>query len=216
MRITSISAGAGPRLHNSDGRQRFQRKRRKDILDGNTEALISAVESRCIRAIERARGGAGWFGFQQALYGILGTLFWRKTLRAAKKPQLIFWNKIATGSGWNLGHSLLRKTLRAAKKPQLIFRNKIATGSGWNLGHSLLRKTLRAVKEPQLSFWNKIATGSGWNLGHSLLAENFACGEKTAFDFVEQNFHRLSMESWTLCFGGKLKTLRAAKRNNRS
>jgi len=29
-----------------------------------TEALISAVERRCIRAIERARGGAGWFGFQ--------------------------------------------------------------------------------------------------------------------------------------------------------
>jgi len=29
-----------------------------------TGALISAVESRCIRAIERARGGAGRFGFQ--------------------------------------------------------------------------------------------------------------------------------------------------------
>jgi hypothetical protein len=29
-----------------------------------TEALISAVERRCIRAIERARGGAGRFGFQ--------------------------------------------------------------------------------------------------------------------------------------------------------
>jgi len=70
---------------------------------------------------------------------------------------------------------------------------------------------LRAAKKPQLIFWNEIATGSGWNLGHSLLAENFACGEKTAFDFLEQNFHRLSMESWTLCFGGKLKTLRATK-----
>jgi hypothetical protein len=28
-----------------------------------TEALISAVERRCIPAIERARGGAGRFGF---------------------------------------------------------------------------------------------------------------------------------------------------------
>jgi hypothetical protein len=79
MRTTSISAGARPLLHNTDGRQRFQRKSRKDIVDGNTEPLISAVESRCIRAIERALGGAGWFGFQQALRGILGTLFWRKT-----------------------------------------------------------------------------------------------------------------------------------------
>ncbi len=79
MRTTSISASARPRLHNTDGRQRFQRKSRKDILDGNTEALIPAVESRCIRAIERALGGAGWFGFQQVPRGILGTLFWRKT-----------------------------------------------------------------------------------------------------------------------------------------
>jgi len=79
MRTTSVSAGARPRLHNSDGRQRFQRKSRKDILDGNTGALISAVESKCIRAIERALGGADWFGFQQALRGSLGTLFWRKT-----------------------------------------------------------------------------------------------------------------------------------------
>ncbi len=39
MRTTSISAGAKPRLHNSDGRQRFEQKRRKDIPDGNTEAL---------------------------------------------------------------------------------------------------------------------------------------------------------------------------------
>jgi len=84
MRTTSISASAGPQLHNSDARQRFQWKRRKDILDGNKEALTSVVKSRCIRAIERARGGAGWFGFQQALPGILGTLFWRKTLRVAK------------------------------------------------------------------------------------------------------------------------------------
>jgi len=67
MRTPSVSVGARPRLHNSDGRQRFQRKSRKVILDGNTGALISAVESRCIRAIERALGGAGWFGFQQAL-----------------------------------------------------------------------------------------------------------------------------------------------------
>jgi hypothetical protein len=148
MRITSISAGAGPRLHNSDGRQRFQRKRRKDILDGNTEALISAVESRCIRAIERARGGAGWFGFQQALHGILGTLFWRKTLRAAKKPQLIFWNKISTGSV------------------------------------------------------------ESWALSS---AENVACGERTAVEFLEQNCHRLWMESWALSSGGK----RCVRRKNR-
>ncbi len=114
MRTTSVSAGARSRLHNSDGRQRFQRKRRKDILDGNTEALISAVESRCIRAIERARGGAGWFGFP-------------------------------------------------------------------------------------------------WNLGHSVLAENFACGEKAAVDFLEQNFHRLSMESWALCFGGKSRVRRKSR-----
>jgi hypothetical protein len=97
MRTTSVSAGARPRLHNSDGRQRHQRKRRReDILDGNKEALFSAVESTCIRVIERARGAAGRFGFQQALHGILGTLFWRKTLRAAKKP-MIFWNKLSPG-----------------------------------------------------------------------------------------------------------------------
>jgi hypothetical protein len=45
-------------------------------------------------------------------------------------------------------------------------------------------KLLRAAKKPQLSFWN--------------------------------NFHRLSMESWALCFGGKLKTLLCVWRNNRS
>jgi len=126
---SDVSAGARPGIHNRDGRQRFQRKRRKDILDGNIETLISAVESRCIRAIERALGGAGWFGFQQALHGILGTVFWRKTLRAVFFP---------------------------------------------------------------------------WNLGYCLLAENFACGEKTAVDFLEQNFHRLSMESWALSSSGKL------------
>jgi hypothetical protein len=114
----------------------------------NTEALISAVESRCICAIERAPGGAGWFGFQQALHGILGTLFWGKgkTLRATKIPQLIFWNRISGGSMWNLGHSFLAENFACGEK-----------------------------KKPQLSFWN--------------------------------NFHRLSMESWALCFGGKLKTL---------
>jgi hypothetical protein len=105
MRTTSVSAGARPRLHNSDGRQRHQRKRRReDILDGNKEALFSAVESTCIRVIERARGAAGRFGFQQALHGILGTLFWRKTLRAAKKP-MIFWNKLSpvvTMESWAL------------------------------------------------------------------------------------------------------------------
>jgi hypothetical protein len=80
---------------------------REDILDSNTEALISAVESRRIRAIERARGGDGWFGFQQALRGILGTLLWLKSLRATKRPELMFWNKISTGSPWNLGHFVL-------------------------------------------------------------------------------------------------------------
>ncbi len=46
MRTTSVSAGARPRLHNSDGRPRHQRKRRReDILDDNKETLISAVES---------------------------------------------------------------------------------------------------------------------------------------------------------------------------
>jgi hypothetical protein len=143
MRTTLVSTGARPRLHNSDGRQRHQRKRRReDILDGNKEALISAVESRCIRAIERARGGAGWFEIQQALQGILGTLFWRKRLRATKRPELIF--------------------------------------------------------------WNKFSTGSPGNLGHSVLAEKVACDEKTGVDFLEQIFHRLSRESWALCFGGKL------------
>jgi len=94
MRTTSVSASGWPRLHNSDGRQRDQPKRRReDILDGNKEELISAVESKCIRAIERARDGAGWFGFQQALHGILGTLFWWKSLHATKRPKLIFWNK---------------------------------------------------------------------------------------------------------------------------
>jgi len=39
MRTTSITASARPQLHNSDARQGFQRKRRKDILDGNKEAL---------------------------------------------------------------------------------------------------------------------------------------------------------------------------------
>ncbi len=117
MRTTSVSAGARPRLHNSDGRQRHQRKRRReDILDGNKEALISAVESRCIRAIERARGGAVWFGFQQALHGILGTLFWRKSLRATKRPELIFWNKISTGSPWNLGHSVSAENFACGEK----------------------------------------------------------------------------------------------------
>jgi hypothetical protein len=141
MRTTSISAGAKPRLHNSDGRQRFEQKRRKDIPDGNTEALISAVESRCICAIERALGGAGWFGFQQALHGILGTLFWGKTLRATKIPQLIFWNRIFSEAPCGiLGTLFWRKTLRSTTK-----------------------------KKPQLSFWN--------------------------------NFHKLSMESWALCFG---------------
>ncbi len=51
---------------------------REDILDGNKEALISAVESRCMSAIERARGGAGGFGFQQALHGIWGTVLAEK------------------------------------------------------------------------------------------------------------------------------------------
>jgi len=40
-----------------------------------------------------------------------------------------------------------------------------------------------------------------WNLGHSLLTGNFACNAKTAFDFLEQNLRKLSMESWALRFG---------------
>jgi hypothetical protein len=71
----------------------LNRREEKIFRMANTEALISAVESRCICAIERAPGGAGWFGFQQALHGILGTLFWGTTLRATKIPQLIFWNR---------------------------------------------------------------------------------------------------------------------------
>jgi len=71
----------------------LNRREEKIFRMANTEALISAVESRCICAIERAPGGAGWFGFQQALHGILGTLFWGKTLRATKIPQLIFWRR---------------------------------------------------------------------------------------------------------------------------
>ncbi len=65
-------------------------------------------------------------------------------------------------------------------------------------------KTLGAVKKSQLTFWNKIFPGSPWNLGHSLLPKNFACGEKTTVDFLDQNFHRLFMESWALSFGWKL------------
>ncbi len=111
---------------------------REDILDGNTEALISAVESRRIRAIERARGGAGWFGFQQAVRGISGTLFWRKSLRATKRAELMFWNKISTGSPWNLGHSVLAEKFAWDEKTGVDFLNKISTGSPWNLGHSVL------------------------------------------------------------------------------
>jgi hypothetical protein len=79
------------------------------------------VQSRCIRAIERARGGAGWFGFQQALHGILGTFFWRKTLRQAKKQQLIFWNKISTGSRWKLGHPRLAENFACDEKTAFDF-----------------------------------------------------------------------------------------------
>jgi hypothetical protein len=50
------------------------------------------------------------------------------------------------------------------------------------------RKSLRATKRPELIFWNKISTGSAWNLGHSILAEDLTCGEKTADEFLEQNF----------------------------
>jgi hypothetical protein len=54
-------------LQSSDGKQSNGREGEKDhkiFWMAKTEALISAVESRCIRAIERARGGAGRFGFQ--------------------------------------------------------------------------------------------------------------------------------------------------------
>jgi hypothetical protein len=60
------------------------------------------------------------------------------------------------------------------------------------------------MKKPQLIFWNKISAGSPWNLEHFLLAENFGCGEKVAVDFLEQNFPRLSMESWALSSAEKL------------
>ncbi len=172
-------------------------------MDGNREALISAVESRCIRAIECACGAAVWldfnmlsmeswalssggklcvrrksrswfFGtkFPQALHGILGTLFWRKTLRAAKKPQLIFWNKIPQAPHGILGTLFWRKTLRAAKKPQLTFWNKISTGSPWNLGHSLLVENFACGEKPAVDFLEQNSTGSPWNPGHSVLAEN--------------------------------------------
>jgi hypothetical protein len=104
---------------------------REDILDGNTEALISAVESRRIRAIERARGGAGWFGFQQALRGILGTLFWRKSLRATKRPELTLWNKISTGSPWNLGQSDLAEKFACGEKTADDFLEQIVPGCPW-------------------------------------------------------------------------------------
>jgi hypothetical protein len=132
MRTTSVSASGSPRLHNSDGRQRDQQKRRReDILDGNKEELISAVESKCIRAIERARDGAGWFGFQQALHGILGTLFWRKSLHATKRSQLIFWNKISIGSPWNLGHSVLAENFTSGKKTADDFLEQNFPGCHW-------------------------------------------------------------------------------------
>jgi len=98
------------------------------ILDGNIEALISAVESRRIGAIERARGGAGWFGFQQALRGILGTLFWRKSLRATKRPELTFWNKISTGSPWNLRRSSLAEKFAHGEKTSDDFFEKYSPG----------------------------------------------------------------------------------------
>jgi len=104
---------------------------REDILDGNTKALISAVESRRIRAIECARGGAGWFGFQQALRGILGTLFWRKSLRATKRPELTFWNKISTGSHWNLGHSVFAEKFTCGEKTADDFLEQIFPGRHW-------------------------------------------------------------------------------------
>jgi len=104
---------------------------REDILDGNIEALISAVESRRIRAIERARGGAGWFGFQQALRGILGTLFWRKSLCATKRPELTFWNKISTGSPWNLRRSSLAEKFAHGEKTSDDFLEQIFPGCHW-------------------------------------------------------------------------------------
>jgi hypothetical protein len=66
------------------------------------------------------------------------------------------------------------------------------------LGTLFWLKTLRVAKKPQLIFWNKISTGFPWNLEHSLLVENFACGKKTAVDFLEQNFHRLCVKTKSL------------------
>ncbi len=113
-----------------EGREK-RKRRREDILDGNKEALISAVGSKCIRAIERARDGAGWFGFQQALHGILGTLFWWKSLRATKRPKLIFWNKISIGSPWNLGHSVLAENFTSGEKTADDFLEQIFPGCQW-------------------------------------------------------------------------------------
>jgi hypothetical protein len=73
----------------------------------------------------------------------LGTLFWRKTLRAAKKPQLTFWNKISTGSPWNLGHSLLVENFACGEKPAVDFLEQNSTGSPWNPGHSVLAENLK-------------------------------------------------------------------------
>jgi len=161
MRTTSVSAGARPRLHNK--RQRHQRKRRReDILDGNKEALISAVKNICIRAIERARGGAGWFGFQQALHGILGTLFWRKNLRATTRPELMFWNKIFMGSPWYLGHSILAENFTATKKPLMIFWNKFSpgvTGEKARMVFTLCKASSGYTRKNWVGFhtWNLIA-----------------------------------------------------------
>jgi hypothetical protein len=63
----------------------------------------------------------------------LGTLFWRKTLRAAKKkkPQLSFWNNFHKLSmeSWALCFGGKLKTLLCVtKQPQLIFWNKISPG----------------------------------------------------------------------------------------
>ncbi len=107
----------------------------------------------------------GWLvGFQQALHGFLGTLFWRKTLRAAKKPQLIFWNNFHRLSVefWVLCFGGKLKTLCATKKPQLIFWNKFSPGiTGEKAGRvfTLCKASSGHTRKNWVGFhtWNLIA-----------------------------------------------------------
>jgi len=79
------------------------------------------------------RKNRSWFfgaKFPQALHRTLGTFFWRKTLRVAKKTGVDFlernFHRLSI-EPWALCFGWKLKTLRAAKKPQLIFWNKISS-----------------------------------------------------------------------------------------